>query len=156
MFSQTGSRHFLLLLCALCSLFGCASTGGQSTGGQFAESLAIESWQCRNDLEINCHEGRCAAEVDGGFTPMSIDVDDSGSISVCAYSGCWEGTGEILRSGTFLLLIGHDLPFSTSPDAEQKEDIAITIDRNDGVGILKVGTFAHPVLCKSQGAAPQN
>lgn len=81
---------------------------------------------------------------------MSVDVDDSGGMRVCAYSGCWEGTGEVFRSGRFLVLVGRDLVFSTAPDSPSaREDIALTIDRRDGVGTVKAGAFAQPLLCES-------
>ncbi len=107
-----------------------------------------ESWQCRNDLEVRCFEGSCEAETGDAFTPMSVSFTDSGAMSVCAYSGCWEGSGEIVRSGGFLVLIGHQLEFSTSPGSESaKEDIVIVIDRTDGIATLKAGQFAHPLRC---------
>lgn len=106
-------------------------------------------WQCVNDLEVRCAHGACEAETAGGFTPMSVTIDDSGAMSVCAYSGCWEGTGEVLESGQFLVLIGHDLEFSTSRELESaNEDIVVAIDRADGTATLKAGEFAHPLLCK--------
>lgn len=108
---------------------------------------AAESWQCRNDLEVRCGEGECEAEAGDGFTPMSVSFDDSGAISVCAYSGCWEGHGEAITREDFLVLIGHDLAFSTAPDSESGADVVIATDRSDGVATLKVGEFAHPLLC---------
>ncbi len=84
---------------------------------------------------------------------MSVSIADSGTMSVCAYSGCWEGTGNILQSEEFLVLIGHDLKFSTAHDTPSaQEDIAIVLDRADGIATLKVGSFAHPLLCeRSEG-----
>lgn len=112
-------------------------------------SASAEGWLCRNDLEIRCGDGSCAAQTGDGFTPMSVSVDTSGALSVCAYSGCWEGTGTVLRSGEFLVVIGRDLAFSTSPDsASAAQDVVIAIDRRDRVATLKVGEFAHPLLCE--------
>ena len=77
-----------------------------------------------------------------------------GGLSVCAYSGCWEGTGEVLRAEKFLVLVGHDLEFSTSRGSESSgADIVMAIDRADGVAALKAGEFAHPLLCKNLGVA---
>lgn len=113
-----------------------------------AEGSATESWHCRNDLEVRCAEGRCEAQIEGGFTPMDVHVDDSGAMSVCAYSGCWEGTGEVLRGEKFLVLVGHGLAFSTSRESESsRADVVMAIDRADRVATLKVGAFAHPLLC---------
>lgn len=109
-----------------------------------------ESWKCRNDLEVQCGLEGCETEAGDGFTPMSVSADASGALSVCAYSGCWEGAGEVVRSERFLVLIGHDLAFSTSPEASS-EDIVIAIDRKDGIATLKAGEFAHALLCETLG-----
>lgn len=106
-----------------------------------------ETWKCRNDLEVRCADGACEAESEGGFTPMDVHVDDSGAMSICAYSGCWAGSGEVLRGERFLVWIGHGLRFSTSREPESGADILVAIDREDGVGTLKAGEFAHPLLC---------
>lgn len=106
-------------------------------------------WRCTNDLEVRCTDGACEAEIGDGFTPMSVIVDDSGAMSVCAYSGCWEGSGEVLESQQFLVLIGHGLGLSTSRDLESaNEDIVVAVDRADGIATLKAGEFVHPLLCK--------
>ena len=111
-----------------------------------------ESWQCRNDLEIRCSAGNCEAEREGDFTPVSVTFDAAGAMRVCAYSGCWEGNGTVVKSGDFVILTGQNLTFSTAPEsAEMKESIVITLDRADRVAVLKAGAFAHPLLCE-QGA----
>ncbi len=104
-----------------------------------------ESWQCKNDFEVRCADGKCETETASGFTPMSVTFDDSGMMSVCAYSGCWEGTGKVFRSEDFLTLAGHNLKFSTSP--ENTENIAISLDLKDRIAVLKAGAFAQPLIC---------
>lgn len=114
-----------------------------------AVTTPADNWQCRNDLEIRCNPEHCEAASEGNFTPMRVHVDDAGSMRVCAYSGCWEGTGTVVKSEDFVVLIGHELTFSTSPDSVKlQENIVIAIDRTDDVGILKVGAFAHPLRCE--------
>ncbi len=124
---------------------GCVTAGGK---------MPAERWQCRNDLEVSCGEGACEATAGDDFTPMSVVVDDSGAMSVCAYSGCWEGTGEVVPSRDFLVLIGTDLEFSTSRDPESVADVVIAIDRADEVATLKAGEFAHPLLCERAAGSP--
>ncbi len=86
---------------------------------------------------------------------MDVRFDDAGSMSVCAYSGCWEGTGTVVQSEHFIVLTGHDLPFSTAPNAEDsQEDIVIVLDRADHVAILKAGSFAQPLLCEQLTDSP--
>ena len=114
-----------------------------------------DSWHCRNDLEIRCGEGVCTAEADDGFTPMSVSIDASGGLSVCAYSGCWEGSGEVKRDGSFLVVTGRDLAFSTAPGvASAREDVLVAVDLTDSVAILKAGEFAHPLSCERRSAEP--
>lgn len=111
---------------------------------------APAGWRCRNDLEVSCYQGSCEATAGDDFTPMSVRAYATGAMSVCAYSGCWEGTGEIFESDEFRIFAGHDLEFSTSADSpSDRADVVLAIDRSDGVGTLKVGAFAQPLLCES-------
>lgn len=114
-----------------------------------AANPSVDSWQCRNDIEIRCDAGKCQAEE--SFTPMSVSFDDAGKMSVCAYSGCWEGKGTVFNSGDFLMLSGQNLKFSTADSADMNEDIAITFDRKDNVALLKAGSFAQPLICEKDG-----
>ncbi len=124
----------------LLSLVGCASA-----------APAIDSeptWHCRNDLEIFCREGACEAALEGAFTPMDVSLEASGELSVCAYTGCWEGQAEVLERQDFLLAVGQELPFSTAKDDRGSDrNIVLVIDRNDSVATLKVGVFALPLPC---------
>ena len=124
----------------------CQSTE-ESAETALSATVPTSSWQCRNDLEISCNAEGC--EAGESFTPMDVRFDDAGSMSVCAYSGCWEGTGTVVNSEAFVVLTGHKLAFSTAPDSEDsKQDIVIVLDRADQVALLKAGAFAHPLLCE--------
>lgn len=113
------------------------------------------TWRCRNDLEVRCGEAGCEASGDGDFTPMSVHLDESGSISVCAYTGCWEGAGVATGDDRFLVLTGRELEFTTAPAAEPAPaDLAIVLDRTDGVATLKVNEFAQPLICQRLESAP--
>lgn len=116
----------------------------------FSVAVNAESWQCRNDMEIRCADGNCEAADEGAFTPMSVSFNDSGKMSVCAYTGCWEGTGKVFNDGAFLMLSGQSLKFSTSSSVMNRENIAITFDRADNIGMLKVAGFAHPLICEAK------
>lgn len=109
---------------------------------------ALEKWRCKNDLEVSCLDGGCNATHDESFTPMSISITEAGELSVCAYSGCWEGDAEIVPKERFVIVVGSKLPFSTSPDPGMAEDILIAIDRSDNIALLKVDTFAQPLICE--------
>ncbi len=106
------------------------------------------SWNCRNvDLEIGCGGGKCT--VAEAHTPMDVHLG-VGGISVCAYTGCWEGApAAVVRSGGFVTFIGAALPFSTNPDSVA--DIAVTVDTASGVAtILVAGLYATPAICTNE------
>ena len=104
---------------------------------------ATAQWECSNDLEISCDAEGCA--VSESVTPMSVTMDDAGGMSVCAYTGCWEGTGTVTQSERFVVLASDALPFSTAPDTAA---IAIVLDKADRVAVLKAKSFAHPLRCE--------
>lgn len=103
-----------------------------------------QSWNCRNDLEIRCSSDSCVQSK--SFTPMDISFDDSGSISICAYTGCWEGSGKVSTSQNFTVITGRDLPFSSDPS--NTNNVVVAIDTNDNVAVMKAAPFAHPFICK--------
>lgn len=109
-----------------------------------------ENWQCQNDLEIHCDDVSCEITPQGEFTPMDVTFDSSGELSICAYSGCWEGTGDVLSSTNFLVLIGQRFAFSTTPDNSDinGQDLSLTLDKADNIAVLKLGTFVQPLHCE--------
>jgi len=111
----------------------------------------LSAWTCSNlDLEITCDGMGCQASET--FTPMSVSLSAE-DISVCAYSGCWQGAPSSVQwaSKRFQTFTAESVPFSTAPNS--MADIAITIDRQSGVATLLVSdAFAHPMRCqKSPG-----
>jgi hypothetical protein len=112
----------------------------------FSSPASSEMWQCTNKQEIRCSGENCKVEKEGEFTPMSVFFDKKGKMSVCAYTGCWEGTGNVMTSINFVYLTGKSLPFSTAPDS--KQNISITLDTSDNIALLKAGEFSHPLVCK--------
>lgn len=107
-------------------------------------------WHCTNrDMEIGCSEDGCNALPPGDFTPMSINFTDSGHVYACMYSGCWEGQGEVFRSERFLSIHARDLVYSTDPNpGEMREDVALTVDLDDNIALMKVGQYAQPLVCR--------
>ena len=50
------------------------------------------------------------------YTKLYESIDTNGSLSVCAYSGCWEGKGDAMESGHHLLVSGTKLQWTgTNP-----------------------------------------
>lgn len=114
----------------------------------FSPLVSAETWNCKNrNMEVTCSDGECA--VSDAFTPMDVAFNDSGDLLVCAYSGCWEGEGEIYRSGNFLGIFGKQLSFSTDPDPDRKQDVALLLDMTDNVALLKAGVYAQPLICRT-------
>lgn len=104
------------------------------------------SWSCRNQVEIRCAGDKCESVSNDEFTPMSIAFNGNGNVSVCAYTGCWEGTGRVTSSEDFLTITAKDLPFSTNITSTQS--VSLTLDKKDNIGIVKAGEFAQPIVCK--------
>ncbi len=103
-------------------------------------------WSCRkNDLEITCTSGKCTKS--DAFTPISVDFNDHGSINICAYSGCWEGKGKVLKSENHLLLSGHKLAWSGTTN--DSGDFMIALDSSSGIAVIDGVGFAMPLICNS-------
>ena len=131
------------------ALYPCTPVPGlETTDKSESERVTSTEWTCRNtDFEIACDVGGCSASET--HTPMEASVGLT-AISVCAYSGCWEGTAVSMhRSGTFLTVTGTALPFSSAPD--DRADISVTIETGSRVGTLLVaGRYATPAICQQR------
>ena len=119
------------------------------TAGTIAYSATApvepSGWNCRNtDLEVSCSGAKC--EVAEHHTPMDVHVSAS-KISICAYSGCWEGIpSATTTSGPFTTFTGVALPFSTAPD--NLANVSVTVNNASKVAMILVeGMFASPALC---------
>ena len=121
-----------------------------------ATANAAAVWHCTNrDMEVGCSEEGCTALPRGDFTPMSINFTDDGYVYACMYSGCWEGQGEAFRSKRFLSIHAHNLAYSTDPNpGEMREDVALMVDLEDNIALMKVGQYAQPLVC-TVDAQPQ-
>ncbi|KFN48697.1 hypothetical protein [Arenimonas composti] len=120
--------------------------------GMAMPAFAVESWHCRNDLEIRCGGGSCAVAGEGESTPLSVAFADDGAISVCAYTGCWDGRGRADGDDRYLTVSARGLPFSTAPeDAPRPADVAVLLDRETSVALLHADGFALPLHCVGVG-----
>jgi len=111
------------------------------------------NWTCRNEsTEISCDGKTCTVSLPGDFTPMSLRVDTQGNLSLCAYSGCWEGKASkttiaddyFTASGTGLKRSG-----TTGGATDSTGRLSVTIDMNTGTAILLAENYAHPMTCKT-------
>lgn len=109
---------------------------------------ADEAWHCRNEFEIRCRAGACSLVPEGEFTPLSVAFDSTGSISVCAYTGCWDGRGRAEGDDRFLTVSARGLPFSTASEEDpRRADVALLFDRETAVALLHADGFALPLNC---------
>ena len=114
--------------------------------GASKSEVPPESWNCRNQVEVWCAADGCAATLQGESTPMDIWASADGGISVCAYTGCWEGEATFNSTSGRLLWWADDAPFVSAIEGA-KGDITLLILAVDGVGFVRAGGIATPVLC---------
>ena len=114
--------------------------------GASREGAPPDAWRCRNQVEVWCAADGCAATNPDEFTPMDVTAKADGDLSVCAYSGCWTGKAKVARAGGRWLWAGDGFSFSSSAEGE-KTDVTLVIVARDGVGFVRAGGLATPVLC---------
>lgn len=109
-------------------------------------TASAADWRCRNEnMEVSCAGAECKSATP--FTPMQIDLRASGDVTICAYSDCWAGKGRITRSDSFVTLAATKLPSSRLGSAGHLAAVAVLIDTEDGVGVMKMGSYAQPLIC---------
>ncbi len=106
-----------------------------------------DRWDCSNDVEVWCAVDGCAARPEGETTPMSVSAGRDGSFSVCAYTGCWEGETEVVETAGRLLWAADGAGFSSQPEGGFEADITLLIIERDGVGFVRAGGIASPLIC---------
>ncbi len=109
-----------------------------------------DAWVCSNEVEVWCAADGCAARPESESTPMAIAARRDGRFSVCAYTGCWDGEANIGEIGGRILWAADDVPFSSPPEGGFKADVTLLIIAEDGVGFVRVGGIATPLLCLRQ------
>lgn len=108
-----------------------------------------DRWICANQIEVWCTVDSCAAKPETETTPMAISARRDGAFSVCAYTGCWGGrTTPVAAAGRYLWA-ADDVAFSTNDSFTA--DITLLIVARDGVGFVRVGGVATPLLCARRG-----
>ena len=114
--------------------------------GSSPKEIPTEIWRCSNQVEVWCAADGCAATAEGEMTPMDITASADGRLSVCAYTGCWEGEAAYAATNGRLVWAGDALTFSTAPEGGESDATLLIIAR-DGVGFVRAGGLASPVLC---------
>ena len=75
------------------------------------------SWSCRATHDIQCSDGDCEVAGDMGLVPIEASFDASGGVSMCAYSGCWSGDGQVQVTRQFHSIVGENLRWN-APDRQ--------------------------------------
>jgi hypothetical protein len=111
-------------------------------------------WNCTNQVEVWCAADGCAATAPDEATPMDIYATSDGALSICAYSGCWEGEATLTEAEGRLLWTSQNMQW-LSGTGGLDSDATLLVVSNDGVGFVRAGGFATPLLCsrKPQAAA---
>ena len=109
---------------------------------------AAQDFACSNKAaEIRCADGSCEAETDG-FTPMSLSRTGS-KLSICAYSGCWEGSIQVRRSAGPVDLLYARVRQSTGTggNGAGMRDLSVIYDRTARTAQMRWGGFANAMGC---------
>ncbi len=114
-----------------------------------AMPAAAQDFTCSNrSAEIACEGGACEVDKDG-FTPMSLSREGS-RLSICAYSGCWEGPILVRRSrGSIDLLYAkvRNPQGGASSTTAGMSELAIIYDRRSRTAQMRWGGFANSMGC---------
>lgn len=114
------------------------------------EHPGMQNWHCHNTLEVRCARTGCTVLGEDDFTPMSVNASSSGELSVCAYSGCWQGQARAWSRSPWLFWTAHQLPWQGMPaQPEAAEDVVLVIDQDEGIALIRAGPFAQALICDS-------
>jgi hypothetical protein len=110
-----------------------------------------EAWRCANQVEVWCSADGCSARPADEMTPLAISASSARQLSVCAYSGCWEGAAAFRLVEGRRLWTAKALPFTGGLG----ESDATLLIEPDGVGFVRAGGLATPVVCERTAPAPR-
>ena len=111
---------------------------------------ADSTWHCQNlSAEISCSDEDCTLKTQQDFTPFHIVVSNQGQLSVCAYSGCWEGTAKMLQDENHYLFSAQKSIWSAQ-DNPRIAKFMLGIDAQNNMGFLQGEGFSLPLQCKPE------
>ncbi len=112
-----------------------------------ATPAAAQDFSCSNkSAEISCKGGACEVNADDGFTPMSLGRTGS-RLSICAYSGCWEGPILVRRSRGSIDLLYAQVRNPQANGSSGMSELAIIYDRASRTAQMRWGGFANSMGC---------
>lgn len=112
----------------------------------FSPALVGADWHCRNDMESACTTSGCHVTTGDDFTPVDVWLQENGGMSICMYSGCWEGQGEVLSRAPYLVVMSKQLVWD-SPHKSDNAQALISLELASGVAVMQVAGFHEPLLC---------
>lgn len=113
-----------------------------------ASPAAARDFTCSNpDAEISCSAGKCEFKTaSDGFTPMSLSRRGS-TLSICAYSGCWEGPIAVRRTRGAIDLLLADVR-KESGDRGAGDTLAVLYDGTGRSAQMSWGGFKNVMECQ--------
>ena len=105
-----------------------------------------QDFTCRNmAAEIRCDGTACAVETES-FTPMELRRLGN-RLSICAYSGCWEGPIRMRRSYGGVTFLSAEV--RGSGENRAVAPLSVMVDR-DGSAQVRWGSFSNAMTCEAR------
>lgn len=112
-------------------------------------AASAHDFSCRNRAsEIRCEAGECRAETDS-FTPMHL-ARAGPLITLCAYSGCWEGRVRFERSRSGVHFVQGDVRRNGSAAQADSSLLSIMHSSRDGTAQINWNGFFNVLTCESR------
>lgn len=106
-------------------------------------AAAPTDFTCVNrNAEIRCNAQACEVETEA-FTPMSLSREGN-QLEVCAYSGCWSGPLDLIRTRGELTILHARL---RGWQGEGSAQVAIAFDRKEKNATMLWDDFAQALNC---------
>jgi hypothetical protein len=118
--------------------------------GMVAAPACAADFDCSNpDAEISCSAGACTINTNG-FTPMILSRTGK-ILSICAYSGCWNGPTLTRRlNGSVELLFARVSRSRPNSDGGKPDGLSVIYDRASKSAQMHWGGFSSVMECKSR------
>lgn len=113
-----------------------------------AAAASTADFSCANRAaEIRCADGRCEILTpDDGFTPMRL-VRAGKTLSICAYSGCWEGPILARHALGPMMTLQASVKRQGGDEAEPATPLSVIHDADSGTAQMNWGGFANVMEC---------
>lgn len=110
--------------------------------------LSAANFTCTNSAaEIRCSGAMCEVVTpDKGFTPMELRRTGN-MLSICAYSGCWEGRIITRRTLDGVYVMQARLKPAT-PGQSEGSSISVIYNEAEKVAQMQWNGFANAMSCK--------